>query len=277
LPYGIANRTGQVTLAQAGEILAYARSCGVDTVDTAVAYGDSERRLGELGVRDWRVISKLPSMPNACNDVTAWVEECVRASLERLALQRLYGLLLHRPRQLLEEQGQELYAALLRLKRRGVVEQIGVSIYSPNDLDVLWPRFELDLVQAPFNVFDRRVAESGWLKRLRDSGAEVHTRSVFLQGLLLAADADRPAKFRAWQPLWNAWRRWLTEQGVSALEACLAFVLSHTEIDRVIVGVDSLAQLRQILAHAGSAAPMAPIALSCADLELIDPSIWGNV
>lgn len=275
LPYGIANRTGQLELSEAAAILAYARSCGVDTVDTAIAYGDSEQCLGEIGVQGWHVISKLPAMPSACNNVAAWVEESVNASLERLAVPRLYGLLLHRPRQLLGEHGQALYEAMLTLKRREVVEKIGVSVYGPDELDALWSSFRLDLVQAPFNVFDRRLAASGWLKRLHDAGAEVHTRSVFLQGLLLAAAADRPAKFRRWQPLWDAWHRWLKEQRLSALEACLGFVLSHPEIERVVVGVDNLAQLRQIIAHAGSAARTAPDVLSCDDLELIDPSSWG--
>src|SRR5450755_1692147 len=69
LPYGIANRAGQVAHADVAAILAYARSAGVDTVDTAIAYGDSEKCLGDVGMQSWRVVSKLPPVPSACRNV----------------------------------------------------------------------------------------------------------------------------------------------------------------------------------------------------------------
>jgi aryl-alcohol dehydrogenase-like predicted oxidoreductase len=276
LPYGIANRAGQVAHADVAAILAYARSAGVDTVDTAIAYGDSEKCLGDVGMQSWRVVSKLPPVPSACRNVETWVQQCISGSLERLAVSQLYGVLLHKPLELLGEHGKALYEGMLSLKRRSVVQKIGISVYGPDDLDALWPHFELDLVQAPFNVFDRRLAESGWLRRLHASGTEVHTRSAFLQGLLLMNAADRPVNFRRWQPLWDAWQRWLEVQKLSALEACLGFALSHREISRVIVGVDSLLQLQQILAHVETAVGEVPDALSCKDLDLVDPSKWDS-
>ena len=68
--------------------------------------------------------------------------------------------------QLLDQRGSALTKRLLDLKDRGTVEKIGVSVSGPDDLDALSPRFAFDLVQAPFNVIDRRTATSGWLHRL---------------------------------------------------------------------------------------------------------------
>lgn len=276
LPYGITNRAGQIAPADVGPILEYAHSAGVDTIDTAIAYGDSEKNLGAAGVRGWRVISKLPAMPATCRNADAWVQQCIRGSLERLAVSQLYAVLLHKPRELLKEYGSALHEGMLSLKRQGVVQKIGFSIYAPDDLDALWPQFQPDLVQAPLNVFDRRIAESGWLRRLHDSGTEVHTRSAFLQGLLLMEAADFPENFSRWQHLWDAWQRWLENRQLSPLEACLGFVLSYAEIDRVIVGIDSLMQLRQILAHSMRAVGDVPGALSCIDVALVDPSKWQH-
>lgn len=276
LRYGVVNRTGQIPLAVAAEILAHARAHGLDTLDTAVAYGESESCLGRIGVREWQVISKLPPLPPDCNQVGAWVEECVAGSLERLGVPQLYALLLHRPLQLLQERGTDLYQALTALKRRRLIAKLGVSVYGPGELEALWPRFGLDLVQAPFNVLDRRLADSGWLQRLGEAGVEVHARSAFLQGLLLADEEGRPVRFRAWQTLWSSWHAWLREQSATALPVCLGFVLSHAQIRRLVVGVDNLSQLQQILSAAQHPSPLPPPSLSCEDLDLIDPSRWAT-
>jgi aryl-alcohol dehydrogenase-like predicted oxidoreductase len=275
LPYGVANPSGQVSRDEACAILKQAWSSGIDTLDTAIAYGESEKRLGDFGVGEWRVVTKLPAVPEGCPDIAGWVRENVAGSLNRLKLKRLYGLLLHRSQQLLSPAGRTLYQALAALKDENKIEKIGVSIYDPEELDALCPGFDFDLVQAPFNVFDRRIATSGWLKRLHEAGAEVHVRSAFLQGLLLLTREVRPAAFGRWQPLWDRWDAWLADRSVTPLQACLGFVLSRPAIDRVVVGVDSVKQLREMLASVETAAPMPPDDLMNNDSDLINPSRWN--
>ena len=80
LPYGVANQRGQISLDDARAILRCAESAGIDTLDTAIAYGDSEDRLGEIGVASWQVISKLPGIPEDCTDVATWVSHAVEAA-----------------------------------------------------------------------------------------------------------------------------------------------------------------------------------------------------
>ena len=275
LPYGVANQSGQVTRDEAGAILTQARASGIDTLDTAIAYGESEQRLGEFGVGEWRVITKLPVMPDGCPDVAGWLRDTVAGSLQRLKLNKLYGLLLHRSQELLSPSGRALYLALAALKDENKVGKIGVSIYDPEELDALNGNFKFDLVQAPFNIVDRRLAASGWLARLHDTGTEIHVRSAFLQGMLLLGQAARPAAFDRWQPLWNRWHAWLAESALTPLQACLGFVLSKAEIDRVVVGVDSLKQLNEILACAGTVAAVPPDDLMSEDPDLINPSRWN--
>jgi len=275
LPYGVANRRGQVDRADLAAILDRAQVAGIDTLDTAMAYGDSEQRLGESGVGQWRVITKLPELPDACADVAAWVRKSVHGSLAKLNLVRLRAVLLHRPLQLLGPQGPALQAALVALKDEGLVEKVGISVYGPADLDALWYRFQPELVQAPLNVLDRRLLTSGWMARMHAAGTEIHVRSVFLQGLLLMDSASRPAMFSRWQPLWDRWTRWLSEASVSPLHACLGLALSQPEVSRVVVGVDSLEQLKEILAAAVDANPVPPAELVCNDADLLDPSRWA--
>ena len=275
LPYGIANRSGQIDSAQAAGILNLAWSAGIDTLDTAAAYGDSELRLGEAGVRSWRIISKLPAVPDSAADIGAWMRVSLARSLGLLGTASLYGLLLHQPQQLLQPMGAPLYRALLQAKDRGEVEKIGVSIYAPEDLDAIWPHFKFDLVQGPMNIFDRRLGTTGWLAKLRSAGVEVHIRSIFLQGLLLMDRSTRPAQFNAWQRLWDPWHRWLDQESMTPLQACLGFALSHPDVDGVVVGVDSLPHLRGILDNAGRTSVPPPGYLQTDDLDLINPSRWS--
>ncbi|WP_294261482.1 aldo/keto reductase [Propionivibrio sp.] len=240
LSYGIANTQGQISRDEARAIIDLAASKGVKTLDTAVGYGDSELRLGELDVKHWQVVSKLPALPDGCSDVSQWVRETVVQSLKRLNVDALYGLLMHRPQQLFEREGANIHRALRKLQDDGLVRKIGVSIYDPSELDAICDRFPIDLVQAPFNVLDHRLIETGWLSRMHEQGMELHVRSIFLQGLLLMAPGKRPPKFDRWNRLWRDWHQWLAEANLTPLEACLGHALSYPEIGRVIVGVDSL-------------------------------------
>ena len=277
LNYGVANSTGRVSAETASAVLSKARESGMDVLDTAIAYGDSELVLGRCGVQSWKVVSKLPAVPEACSDVTLWVVEQVRGSLLRMGLQRLYGLLLHRPGQLLESQGKELHAALQSLKDWGLVDKVGVSVYGPAELGDLWQCYRFDLVQAPLNILDRSLVESGWVERLKSEGVEIHTRSAFLQGLLLMPADKRPARFDRWSDIWREWDGWLCETGLSPVQACLRYANALQAIDRVVVGVDSVAQLDEILAAAEGTLCSLPAFQPLGDERLINPATWNQL
>ena len=275
--YGVANHTGQVPQPEAHSMLHLADSNGIDTLDTAIAYGDCEKMLGKAGVRRFRVITKLPEAPKGCSDISPWVHEQVLASLARLGVSSMYGLLLHQPAQLLGAQGENLYRSLQELKEKGLVRKIGVSIYNPHDLKEISRTFQFDLIQAPFNLVDRRLEKTGWLKKLKDKGIEIHTRSAFLQGLLLMSPKIIPAKFTSWSDLWNRWHSWLAENKSPAVATCLAFPLSFPEIDRVVVGADSVSQLKQIIEATKNLPEGDFPEISCDDENIIDPSRWAGI
>lgn len=274
LSYGVANQKGKVTFKAAMEILQYAQMFGINTLDTAIAYGDSEDCLGKIGVKDWQVVSKLSEIPVETHNIQDWVSKSLQGSLERLQITNLHGLLLHRPQQLLSYEGQKIYNSLRFLKEEGLVHKIGISIYSPNELEKLSEHFSFDLVQVPFNILDRSLEKSGWLSRLKDIGTEVHVRSVFLQGLLLMDPSTRPNYFRNWGPLWAEWQQWLISSKLTPLQACLSFVLSQPDIDRVVVGVDNLSQLQEILDATTVISLPPPDTLCCDDPDLINPVRW---
>lgn len=277
LEYGVANQVGRVQLADVRNILQEAVAYDVDTLDTAIAYGDSESILGQVGVGSWSVVTKMPALPEGCADVAGWVEAQIEGSLRRLGVSQLHGVLLHSPDQLLGEHGKPLFKALQHLKAQGLARKVGVSIYGPEELDRLIGEMHFDLVQAPLNLLDRRLIESGWVERLKEQGTEVHVRSAFLQGLLLMSPDQRPEKFARWRTIWSEWTRWLGETGLTPLHACLGYVLGVDDVDKVVVGVDSVKQFQEILAASHSALPSLPDWQQPIDTDLINPGRWSQL
>jgi len=272
--YGIANTNGQVDKLEAKDILAYAMSYGIDTIDTAIAYGSSEQCLGEIGVDGYQVITKLPEIPDDYGNLKIWVEKHVKRSLDTLGVETLSGLLLHRPNQLLDTDKKDFWSILLQLKSDGIVKKIGFSIYTPDELDKLWNSFKPDLVQAPYNILDRRLETSGWLQRMSEENVEIHIRSIFLQGLLLMNKDSRPEKFNKWLTLWSNWENWLRENDSTPVQAAVSFALSDNRISRVVVGVDSLKQFKDIIAVANNISQF-PGSFHITDTRLLNPSEWS--
>ena len=146
LPYGISNVNGQVERAEINQIFKQARTAGITMLDTAIAYGNSEENIGATDSEEFEVVTKLPPLTGAETSVSQWVRSQIENSLIKLKRSSVYGLLLHNPADLLGVYGDELYASLALLKEEGLVEKIGISIYSPTELDSLIPTYMPDIV-----------------------------------------------------------------------------------------------------------------------------------
>ena len=276
MPYGINNVVGQVSEEKAKSILKYAASVGISTIDTAIAYGESEKTLGNAGVTSFNIITKIPEIPEKTGDVECWVKTAVSESLARLHVDSLDGVMLHRPGQLFGIYGEKIIRSLRNLKSDGIIKKLGVSVYSPDEFQSLFSLYDFDIIQCPFNLVDRRLVTSGWLEELKKKGVEIHTRSSFLQGLLLMRREEMPVKFHEWNPLWEVWLDWLQKNEASATEACISYNLSFPEIDQVIVGVDTKSQLEQIITGINGATITSFPDIGSNDIELINPANWSN-
>lgn len=273
MQYGIANRSGQPALAEVSRILELAWSAGIDLLDTAVAYGDSETILGQIGIEGWRVVSK---MPTATGPQALSIAEHVQKILARLRIDSLYGLLLHDASILLQPRGQCVVDELLDLKEKGRVKCLGVSIYEPADLEAILEALPLQIVQAPLNLLDQRMLSTGWLERLRALDIEFHARSIFLQGLLLAAPGELPSRFDRFEDCFTNLRQALEDSGLSPIGASLGFVLDQPGVTQGIVGVDNCAQLEDILEALNETAELSDADLmACNETDLIDPRRWA--
>lgn len=274
--YGIANQTGKMQSLEIKKILELAKEADLDLIDTAIAYGDGEKRIGDTGIRDFKFVSKLPAIPNDCENINAWVEAKVQSSLNHLGTESLYGLLVHRSKDFFENSDKKLINALNDMKLNGLVKKIGISIYDPSECEKALSLHRIDIVQAPLNLIDRRLETSGWLSKLHSEEIEIHTRSAFLQGLLLMPRDKIPKKFDRWSKYWDKWSSELKKNKLSALEACLLYPLSLPEIDKVIVGVDNVKQLNEVITISKSQKSKIDCSFMISnDQNLINPSNWN--
>ena len=272
--YGIANTSGILPEKEMKKILDRATLEGINTIDTAKSYGESEIILGNSCVDNFKVITKLPTVPDNCLNIEKWLDNYIERSLISLKLKKIYGILLHNPNQLLSDSGKVLFRALENYKKNGVISKICISIYSPSQLDLILPKFSIDIVQAPFNIVDRRILNSGWLEKLSKKNIETHIRSVFLQGLLLMQYEKIPNQFSNWNRVWLKWKNWLLDNEISPVHACISFVDSFQEVDKIIVGFDSFAHFDQIIVASKKLPIKNIINIELEDELLINPSNW---
>lgn len=273
LNYGLSNYSGKVSNQEVIKILKTAKTSGINFLDTAIAYGDSESSLGLSGVSSFKIITKLGSIDERTN-IKENIFQQINGSLSRLNVSYLQGILLHDSKILLANNSDQVYQALLDLKQAGLVKKIGISIYETRELDDVLSKFEIDMVQAPLNIFDQRLISSGWDIQLKKMGIELHVRSVFLQGLLLMKSSERPEYFQPWKILLNKYDDWLVDAGISNIEACINPILQMDSVDKVIIGIESSKQLKEIIALTDKKHVEIPAFLSSQDLSLINPVMW---
>lgn len=251
LPYGISNQRGQVPETELAAILAEAASAGINTLDTAAAYGSSELCLGNVlstTADSLHIISKYP--PNTDKSI---LEAC-RESLERLRVEKLHGYLLHSYASYSNKPA--LLDELQELKSSGLAEKVGLSLYHPAEAEELLQREALlDLVQFPYSIFDRRFEEL--LPELRSRGIETHVRSVYLQGLFFMQPDRLPLYLQEAAPKLERLQQLAKDYQLPIGAVCLAFALANPYISRVVIGVESLQNLHENIRYSGTELPAA--------------------
>ena len=166
---------------------------------------------------------------------------------------------------------------MMALRDEGRVKKIGVSIYTQKEITQLLAAFKIDIIQVPYNLLDQRLFMGGELRALKREGIEVHTRSTFLQGLLLIEPRDLDERFAPLREHLERTMVILKDHDLAPLPGALACSIQRAEIDTVLVGVASLVELREILA-ALALVPASEIDFSLcalADDKFLNPSNWN--
>ena len=242
--YGIANNTGKVDFNSIVKIIDFSLNNKINFFDTAQSYGNSEILLGnafeELGVKsEKKIISKLSP-----DTLTKDIISSFNNSLKNLKTNSLWGLLLHRFNP--EEDYTETFQQISMLKSQGKLKYFGVSIYDPKDAMYALKISDIDIIQVPFNILDRRLIDLDFFALSKKLKKYIFIRSIYLQGLLLMNEQQLIKKNMGWtipylSYLWTFSKKY----NFDIKEFALQSILNISYNSKIITGVDSLTQLQE--------------------------------
>ena len=244
LDYGIDNPAGRISEGEVHSLLKMASNAGIDSLDTAFAYGESEAVLGRIfrgtdsGIH-FKITTKMApgqAAPTALGD-----------SLARLGCRSVHGYLLH-DFNATRSGNLSQYRAMRAAVEQGLVEKGGFSLYYPFELQhALDAGLDFELVQFPYSLLDRRFEP--YFPMLNDMGVEVHVRSVYLQGLVFLDDDRLTGRLAKARESIGRLRAKAQKYHCGIAEVCLRFALSHPSVDRVVIGVNGIGNLAENIGY----------------------------
>ena len=268
LKYGINNKRKIINLNKLKKILNQCNLLGIRNIDTAISYGDAEKKLGKVGVKNFKVTSKIPFINlNKKQNIKKYVIK----SLSRLRLKQLDCLLIHDPKTLKNKKSlSDTLVQMEKLKKKKLINKIGVSITDFNDLNFLLNNFKIDVIQVPFNILDQRIKKS--LKKIERKKIEIEVRSIFLQGLLFKEKKFIKNMFKEYNFNWNKLNYFFNLNKLSKFSYIINYVNQQKFIKRVIIGIDDVDQIKQYSKVKKNNFRF--VEINCSNEKIINPQNW---
>ena len=249
LTYGLGEHAEKPTEEAAFAILDKAVDLGVNTLDTANNYGESEAVIGRWLTKRRAEGKKLPYIVTKVgplkhgsydilrDDVMYQLEGCMK----RLCIDKLDIFMLHD----FEDYNKDrdaLQKIFTEIKSQGLYDYSAISAYSRHDYSVI-AESGFDATQIPINVFDWGQIENGGMQKLADSGMMIFTRSVFLQGLVFHTPEDLDPRMEFCFPYLRRFIELYKEFELSPAALALSFVLSLPGVTQAVMGCDTADQV----------------------------------
>jgi len=271
LDYGIANSNGIVNTKEIKLILDLAQENNINVLDTAKAYGNSEKYIGEylkLTDHTWNIITKIINLKSS-------LVEQIQDSKMKLSifpstiLAHSLDLFLNPVFQL----------NLEKIKNKEFVKSVGVSIYNEEEIkQVLDSKVGIDIIQIPMNILDTRLYKCGILDELKKRDIEIHVRSVFLQGLFYLSKTQLEDKFKDVIPYLQRLEFISKDYNLTVAELSLLWLVNLKEISKVIVGVNNVSQLKNHIDTLNKNVDFTvfkeALLISYENENILNPSLW---
>ena len=245
----------------------------INQIDTAISYKNANKKLKKIKLEKFKVCSKIPWYNLSSPSIEEKIYDDVKKHLIYLKLKKLEVLYLHDSKLILGKKGKKLIKVLKKLKSEKIIKKIGLSVYSPSELNKLLKIFNPDVVQIPVNIFDRRFLKNNILIKLKKKRIKIYLRSIFLQSTLLKNYKKLPRYFSKWKNLFYNWEMWLKKNNLSKVEGCMSILnLVFVKVN-LIIGVESDNQLKEIL-NSLKTKSLPPKNIFSSNQALINPTKW---
>lgn len=273
LNYGLNKK--KVNIQNIKKIIRHLNKIKIKKIDTAILYGQSEKILGSLSLKKWEVTTKIPSYKISYGNPEEWTRRQIKKSLKFLKVKKLHGVLFHNPDDLFNDNGKRIYKELERLKKKRFIKKIGISIYDFYKLNKIIKLFKIDIVQAPFNIIDRRLLKSSLIKLKEKNKIELQVRSIFLQGLLLKNLKYKNKIFFRYKSIWNSLHHWLSKNSFDIIDVCINDCLRY-KFNTIVIGFENLNQFKRVLNYKKINKLRLLSNFSSNDINLINPAKWNK-
>lgn len=275
LDYGINNNSGKISFEESHQILLKAHFSGITTLDTAEVYGHAHQVIGAFHKNNpnhkFNIVTKVP---HSIKENT--IEIKIKRYLKDLEVNCLEILMFHSFDSFKNNLG--AIDSLLELKSKGLINKIGVSVYTNDQMEYLLNKDSITVVQLPFNLLDNSNVRGDLIKELKTKGKIIHTRSVFLQGLFFKNVSDRNSIVQKLYSELEILNQIALKSNCSMEELALSYCLHQKNIDNVIIGVDSVDHLNTNLKASLYKIEEETIqkidSIMIKDLDLLNPSLW---
>ena len=275
LKYGINNIIGKPSNDEVLSLLKVAYNSGIRVLDTAEAYGNAHQLIGNYHKKHnnskFKLITKFP------HDIKHnLIKSKVIKYLDLMKVNTLDVMMFHSFDSF--KSNYNTLKTLNELKSDGLINNIGVSVYTNTQLKSLLNEDLITVVQLPFNLLDNFSVRGDLINKLKEKGKIIHTRSAFLQGLFFKKITDNISIVQALKPHLETLNKIAKKQGCSMEALALSYCIKQNNIDNVIIGVDSISQLNANIKAA--AYEVNEEALKCINkinvenLDLLNPSLW---
>lgn len=251
MDYGIRGQK-KPALSDAIGMLDYATQNGITDIDTAFAYGEAEDVVGEflkkktIDRNKLFISSKLK--PNDLDEIPhdqlkSTINEHLDRSLKRLNTDYLDSYMLHSSRYAFND---DILEALYEVKKEGRIKHCGVSVYYPDEAKKCIESDFVDFMQLPFSVFDQRMQNEGVFDLAKEkNNIQIHSRSAFIQGLILMRENEVPPFLQGAKPILAKIDKLSKKYEISRIEIALLFVKHFDAISHLVFGVDNMEQLKE--------------------------------
>ncbi len=275
LKYGINNRFGKIPIEESHQILLKAYLSGINTLDTADAYGNAHQVIGQFHRTHpsyiFKIVTKVPHDIDAVS-----IEIKVKEYLEHLHVNCLEVLMFHSFESFIKNR--KSIDILVDLKSKGFINKIGVSVYTNKQIEYLLTEDAVTVVQLPFNLLDNINARGIFINQLKAAGKIIQTRSAFLQGLFFKNPNDDLKIVQKLHSELEALNLITIESNCTMEELALSYCMQQNNIDNVIIGVDSVNQLESNLKAAsyniGEDSIEKINTIKIENVDLLNPSLW---
>lgn len=284
MDYGIRGQR-QPSPDDAMRILDHAVHNGITNIDTANAYGTAEDIVGTflqrttIGRDRLFIVSKCrPNLLDGCIEDQYYplIKDNLINSLSRLHTDHLDCYLFHSSRYVYDD---AMIGALDKLKKEGLVKKIGVSVYETHEAKKCIEHPNIDFMQLPYSIFDQRMLRDGIFDIADDPNIQIHSRSAFIQGLILMGEDEVPHFLYKARPILRKIDTICREYAISRLELAMGFVKCQDAISHLVFGVDNLDQLKEDVTLFRKHIPselIQEISKEFVDLQadIVMPSLW---